>query len=117
MPAPERLPDEEESRAAVALTVVWMLTCMSTVVALAVVYGMWILVRLLRVAGGRPHPLTNIAGVLLLVAVTTGVLCLLLTPLAGRVRQTPAPQVITIAAMLIGLAPLITIVAKVVLAL
>ena len=111
----DRLPDAGESRAAVAVTVVWMLTCMSTAVALIVVFGLWILVRLVPVAGGRGHPLTNIAGVLLLVAVTTGVLSLLLTPLAARVRHAPAPRSITIAAVLIGLTPLVTIAGKILL--
>jgi hypothetical protein len=113
-PLSERLPDAGESRAAVAVTVVWMLTCMSTAAALAVACGLWMLSRLLAAPRGGMHPLASIAEVLLFVAVTTGVLCLLLTPLTARVRQTPAPRSITVAAMLIGLAPLVVIVAKLV---
>ena len=90
-----------------------MLTCLSTAAALLIVYGLWLLARLFPPAADRTHPFTSIAAVLLLVAVATGVLCLLFTPLAARVRQTAPPRSITISAVLIGLAPLVTIVAKV----
>ena len=105
-------PDERESQASVAITVVWMLTCLSTAAALVVVFGLWLLVRLFPPAPDHTHPFTSIAAVLLLVAAATGILCLLFTPLAARIRQTPPPRSITIAAILIGIAPLITIVAK-----
>lgn len=108
----ERKPDAGESQASVAITVVWMLTCLSTAAALLVVFGLWLLARLFPPAADHAHPFTSIAAVLLLVAAATGVLCLLFTPLAARVRQTPAPRSITISAVLIGLAPLVTIVAK-----
>jgi hypothetical protein len=101
-------PDEGESRAAAALTVAWMLTCMSTAVGLVVVLSMRLIAALFPAPGGR-HPLTSIASVMLLAAVTTGVLCLVLTPLAHRVRRSQPPRAITVAAVLIGIAPLVTI--------
>ena len=79
--------DAGESRAAVAMTVAWMLTCMSTAAGTAVALGLRIVM-------------------LLAVAVFTGVLCLLFTPLTYRVRRTPPPRSIAIAAVQIGLAPL-----------
>src|SRR5687768_1150737 len=98
-------PDAGESRAAVATTVAWMLTCMSTAAGTAVALGLRIVMLLAPGAGGR-HPLANVAGMLLAVALLTGVLCLLFTPLTYRVRRTPPPRSIAIAAVQIGLAPL-----------
>jgi hypothetical protein len=45
--------------------------------------------------------------VLLFVALATGVLCLLLTPLVHRVRAAAPPRAITVGAVLIGFAPLV----------
>ena len=69
----ERQPDEHESRAAVALTVAWMLTCMSTAVGMFVVLALRLLMLAFPVAAGGIHPLGRIAGVLLFVALITGV--------------------------------------------
>jgi hypothetical protein len=100
--------DANESRAAVALTVGWMLSVLSTLAALAVAA----LVGLATLAWPAPedqaHPLAALAGMMLFVAIATGLLCLALTPLALRVRQIPPPLAITIGAVLIGLAPLVT---------
>jgi hypothetical protein len=104
------LPDERESRAAVALTVVWMLACMSTVVGMAVVGLLHLGMAVTPVAAGGLHPLARISGVMLFVAIVTGVLSLVLTPLAYRVRMVPPPRAITIAAVLIGLLPLVVLV-------
>jgi hypothetical protein len=107
-PAP--LPDAGESRAAVALTVAWMLTCASTAVAMVVVLALWLVSLAFPFAGPRAHPLVVVAGMLLFVALATGLLCLLPTPLAYRVRAAAPPHAIGIAAVLIGLAPLITLI-------
>jgi hypothetical protein len=45
---------------------------------------------------------------LLFVAVATGILCLVFTPLAYRVRRVAPPRAIAIAAVVIALSPLIT---------
>lgn len=100
-------PDAGESRAAVALTVAWMLTCMSTIVGLVVVLGLRLLVASFPVAEGGVHPLRQMAAVLLFVTIATGVLCLVFTPLALRVRRTPPPRSITIGAVVIGVLPLV----------
>jgi uncharacterized membrane-anchored protein len=99
--------DDAESRSTVAVTVVWMLTCMSTAVGSFVVLALRFLMLAFPVAGGRIHPLGQAAGVLLFVAITTGVLCLALTPLVYRVRTVPPPRPVTIAAIAIGLAPIL----------
>ena len=100
--------DVGETRAAVAVTVAWMLTCMSTAAGLFVVIILRLLMATMPAAGSR-HPLANVAGMLLAVSSLTGVLCLLLTPVALRARQTQPPRPVVIAAVLIGLAPLIII--------
>jgi hypothetical protein len=107
MKNPERLPDQHESRAAVALTVAWMLTCMSTAAGMFVVLALRLLMIAFPVAQGGVHPLGRISGVLLFVALATGVLCLLLTPLVHRVRAAAPPRAITVGAVLIGFAPLV----------
>jgi hypothetical protein len=87
-----------------------MLACTSTVVGLAVVIGLRLLMLVFPAAAGVEHPLARIAGVLLFVALVTGTCCLALTPLAYRVRRARPPRAITIAAVIIGLAPWVTLV-------
>ena len=116
MKNPERQPDEQESRAAVALTVAWMLTCMSTAVGMFVVLALRLLMIAFPVAAGGVHPLARIAGVLLFVALMTGVVCLVLIPLVHRVRSAAPPRAITVGAVLIGLSPMVLLVVLTVLA-
>ena len=103
------MPDANESRAAVATTVGWMLTVMSTLAGLFVAAAIGGLVLLAPAPPWEEHPLAALAGLMLLVSAATGVVSLALTVLAYRVRQTPPPRAITIAAVLIGLTPLVTI--------
>ncbi len=110
MKPPELQLDESETRSAVALTVAWMLTCMSTAVGMLVVVAFRLLMLAFPVAAGVQHPFGRIAGVLLFVAIVTGGLCLALTPLAYRVRATRPPQAVTIGAVLIGLSPIVLLV-------
>jgi hypothetical protein len=88
-----------------------MLTCTSTAVAMIVVAALGLLSLVFPFRGPQTHPLLVVAGMLLIVALATGVLCLGLTPLAYRVRSTHPPRAIAIAAVLIGLAPLLTLIA------
>ena len=103
----EPQPDERESRAAVALTVAWMLSCLSTAVALFVVLGLRLLMLAFPVAAGGIHPLGRVSGVLLSVAVITGLVCVAFIPLVYRARQFAPPREITIGAVMIGLAPIV----------
>jgi len=86
-----------------------MLTLMSTTVALALALIASGVVLMIPVAEGRTHPLAFMPNLLIFVAGMTGLLCLVLTLVAHRVRATPPPRAITIAAALIGVAPLVTI--------
>lgn len=82
---------------------------MSTLAALAVAALVGLATLVWPAPDGQPHPLAALAGMMLFVAATTGLLSLVLTPLALRVRQTPPPLAVSIGAFLIGLAPLIAI--------
>jgi hypothetical protein len=101
--------DADESRAAVALTVAWMLTLLSTAAAMIVAASAWLLMLAFPVAAGQGHPLASLPGTLTFVAAATGILCLILTYFVHRVRKSPAPRTITIAAVLIGAVPWATI--------
>jgi hypothetical protein len=106
----ERQPDAQESRGVVALTVAWMLTCLSTAVATFMVLALRLLMLALPAPAGGVHPLGRIAGVLLFVALTTGLLCLLLTFVTLRMRQIAPPRAVTISAVLIAAAPIVLLV-------
>jgi hypothetical protein len=103
--------DADESRAAVALTVAWMLTLLSTAAAMAVAGAAWALMLAFPPAAGQGHPLGLFPGTLTFVAAATGTLCLVLTFVVMRARKSPAPRSITIAALFIGAAPWIIIAA------
>jgi hypothetical protein len=103
--------DADESRAAVALTVAWMLTLFSTAAALAVASAAWGIMLAFPPPAGQGHPLGLFPGTLTFVAAATGTLCLILTVFTTRARKSPAPRAITIAAVLIGAAPWIIIAA------
>lgn len=102
--------DEHESRAAVALTVAWMLTCLSTAAGVLVVLALELLMLTFPAAGGALHPLARMAGVFLFVALATGVLCLVFTPLAIKVRKIRPPRAVVFGALLIGLSPIVLLV-------
>ncbi len=103
-------PDERESRGAVALTIAWMLTCLSTAVAMGMVLGLRFLTIAFPVAAGGAHPLGRIADVMLFVGLLTGLLCLLFTPLTLRARQVAPPKSVTAGAVLIGLSPVLLLI-------
>ena len=103
-------PAERESRGAVALTVAWMLTCMSTAVAMLMVLALRSLMWAIPVAAGGVHPLARIAGVLLFVAGMTGFVCLVFTPLTLRARDVAPPRAVTVGAVLIGLSPVVVLI-------
>jgi len=102
----DRQPDTQESREAVAVTVAWMLACTSTAVAMFVVLALRFLIIAFPTAAGQVHPLGRISGVLLFVAMITGLMCVGLTPLAHRIRKIAPPRAITMGAVMIGLSPI-----------
>ena len=110
MKSHERQPDEHETRAAVATTVAWMLTCMSTAVGMFVLLALRLLMMAFPVAAGSVHPLARVGGVLLFVAIATGILCVAFTPLVYRVRDVPPPRAVAIGAVAIGLSPIVLLI-------
>ena len=104
-----------EDRGSVALTVAWMLTFLMTSLAQAVA-----LVFQLVLWGYPPpprevHPLGFMPGLFLMVAIVTGLMCLVLMPVVYRVRRDPPPRPIAIAAVIVSLLPLATMAWKTIL--
>ncbi|MEX2174894.1 MAG: hypothetical protein WD872_11070 [Pirellulaceae bacterium] len=98
--------DAHESRGAVALTVAWMLLTLSCLAAQLVALTMWLIARSVGVPANRPNALLLIPSTLMIVATLTGIAVLALTGLIYRVRRARPPLPVTVAALLIALAPL-----------
>lgn len=109
-PKPGPLPADDQ-RPAVAVTVAWMLTTVCSAAAQVLALAMWLVARSAGIPAGQPNALAVIPGVMLMVAVFTGILALILTPITLRTRVAPPPRIITIAAVVIGVLPLIIIAA------
>jgi hypothetical protein len=101
---------QAEDRTVVAVTVVWMLTLVCSLAAELVLLVCLALARLLGAPSDAPSLAQVTAGALLLAALVTGVFCLALTPLVWRMRHIKPPLAIVAAAVLVGLAPLVTLV-------
>ena len=97
-------PDAGESRGAVALTVAWMLLALSTLAAQVMAVAVWMFARTVGIPG-RPNYLMLVPTTLMMVALFTGILVLVLTPLAYRVRRAPPPLSITVGAIVVALLP------------
>src|SRR4029453_15552378 len=108
-PAAITVPDAHESRGAVAVTVVWMLLALSCLAAQLVALATWLVARAAGIPAGRPNALLLVPSTLMLVAVLTGVLLVVMTPLAYRVRKSRPPLAVTVAAIVIAVAPLVTV--------
>ena len=100
---------QEENPATVAVTVGWMLTICSAALAEALAGGAYLVVRTWPAAVGQEHPLAFLPGLMLLIALVTGLASLALTPVVYRVHRDALPPLITALAMVVGLIPLVTI--------
>lgn len=100
----EGRPDSGESRAAEATTVAWMLTAMATIGAILLAGTVRLATRFLA-ADATGAGLRFLPDLLIFTSLVTGILCLCLTVVVYRVRKTPPPSSVTIAAVLIGLSP------------
>ena len=89
-----------------AATVAWMLSLLATIGA----EGLGLATRLAMLVVGSSVPLQAFSGTLLLVAALTGVLLLILTPLVLKVRDTPPPKPLVVAAYVAGTVPILTLV-------
>lgn len=102
-------PLPEESRAAEAVTVAWMLSTLATFAAELAAGAAWAVVGP-AVDDQLASPLSGLPRLLLLIAAVTGSVSLLLAPITYRVRLVSPPRAITIIAVLVGIAPLIVLV-------
>lgn len=98
-----------ENPATVAVTVGWILTICFAGLAEVLAGGAYLIVRLWPAAAGEDHPLAYVPGLMLLIALVTGLASLALTPVVYRVHRTALPPLITTLAMIVGLIPLVTI--------
>jgi hypothetical protein len=102
-------PLPEESRAAEAVTVAWMLSTLATFAAELAAVAAWAVVGP-AVDDQLASPLSVLPRLLLLIAAVAGSVSLLLAPITYRVRLVSPPRAITIIAVLVGIAPLIVLV-------
>lgn len=98
-----------EDRRADAVTVIWMLTAVATLAAVAVA-GIARLFVLAQGAAGLAPLARVLPGWFLFCGTVTGLLCLALTPVVYAVRKTKPPRSVTIVAVVIGILPLLVLV-------
>ena len=97
-----------EDRAALALTVVWMLTLLASAGAQAIAALMLTVAWAVAPGADEPSLPAVMAAALVPAAAITGLLCLALTPLVWRIRAVKPPRTIVAAALLVGALPLVT---------
>jgi hypothetical protein len=101
-----------EDRRAESVTIAWMLCTLFTFCAEAV--GLIAQIALPYAGGDDTSRAawTLLPQITLVMSLVTGILCLVLIPLVYRLRITRPPDAITFVAVLIGLAPLATLVIR-----
>jgi hypothetical protein len=98
-----------EDRRTEAVTVAWMLTVFATFIADIAMVVAHFVVSSLEEATEVPSHLRALPPLLLLIAACAGILCLALIYPTHVFRRDPPPRSITIFAVLVALAPLVTI--------
>jgi hypothetical protein len=98
----------EEPRVSVAVTVCWMLTLLATGAALVISLVCFLCSLGLELPPKSEVLFRALAGMLLMTAALTGVLCLGLTIVVYRVRRDPPPVPITVAAVFVSTLPIAT---------
>jgi hypothetical protein len=93
----------EESRGAEALTVLWVLSALATLIAETVAAAVAFFALASNDAGGSLLGL--LPGLMLFTALVTGALCVGATPLVLRMRATPPPRAVVGIAIVIGVSP------------
>mgnify|MGYP007059441581 CR=1 FL=1 len=87
-----------------ATTVAWMLSAFATLIAQVLALIAWSLVSAL-VSDTSPSLLLPLPGLLLFVAILSGLVCLILTAVVYKVRDIPPPRTVTAGALVISLTP------------
>jgi hypothetical protein len=107
--SPKPLPFPPEERATEVTTIGWMLCALFTLCAEAVGLAAKIFLLYFPVNDESLARLRLLPVITLSIGLVTGTFCLLLTPLVYRLRKTPPPDLVTLFAVLISLAPLATL--------
>lgn len=112
--APARVlqPTDGESRQSVAVTVAWMLSLLVTLAAELIAIPATILVKVNPQPAVKGISTANVADLFLFLALVTGLITVAMVPLVNRVRDVPPPRSVTIAALIAGAIPPITIVLR-----
>lgn len=97
----------EESRASVAVTVAWMLMMLVCGLALLMASVLSGLTQWMSLSQEAKRGLALLSNLGLLIALITGPLCLVLTVVVFRVRRDRPPLAITVAAVILGVLPVI----------
>jgi hypothetical protein len=105
-PARKPLAPPGESPTSQGITVFWMTSLLATVVGEVIALGL----RLTWWLDLSPALLTA-SNLMLLVSAATGVVCLVLTPVVLRWRDTPPPRAITQFAIVASVLPIVTLIA------
>ena len=93
-----------------------MLATFATFVAEIIAFGAWLLALPYAASQqGDYHPLSSLPGLLLYLAVITGAIAVILGVVTQRVRKQQAPARIKVFALIVGTAPLVAILALVLL--
>ena len=103
-PAKKRI---EESRAAEATTVFWMLTMLATLGAEILALAGWAWLALFSARQESDTAIQSLPTLLLTTAGLTGLICLLLIPLVYKLRQSPPPKAMTLFTVLISITPML----------
>lgn len=97
-----------ESRAAEAITVAWMLSLLVTSGAEAIAFAGWGWIAITGKQAEVPEQVRMIFGLLMLTSALTGVVCMLLIPAVYRLRRDPPPKAVTVFAVVASSIPILT---------
>lgn len=100
--------DAQESRGSIAITVSWMLTLLATAGGVVLALLFYFFSHMQQLDPKSAQLFSMLSGAMLIVAATTGLLCLGLTLVVYRVRHDPPPLAITVAAVFVSSLPLAT---------
>lgn len=96
-----------EDQRAEAVTVVWMLCIVATLMGDLFGFGGHFLLRLISEPAAAPEAVRALPGVMLFTALMTGLISVVLTPFVYRFRRSPPPAAITVFAITVATLPLI----------
>jgi hypothetical protein len=103
-PRPVRPVANNPSDRGEVVTVMWMLALSATLLS----EGLGILIRLFALQAGISARLQLLSGTLLTVALLSGLVTLVLTPVTLKLRRVPPPPPVVVSAVVAGIVPILT---------